>query len=71
MAYIKKYNKFNFKIGDIVLIHYWWDGMITPVEIVENIGRKYIVTHNNEYSNIQNAPDETIKKEDIIDVKRK
>jgi hypothetical protein len=67
MNYILEYNSFQLSDGDKVLTHYWYDGMISPVKILERKGRKYLVTHNIEESNIQNAPDEWIKKEDIID----
>jgi hypothetical protein len=42
--------------------------MITPVKIIEQKGHKLLVTHNNEFSKIKNAPDEFIKKSEIIDV---
>lgn len=67
MNYILEYNSFQLFDGDKVLIHYWYDGMICPVLIKERKGRKYLVTHNIEESKIQNAPDEWLKKEDIID----
>ena len=70
MSYIKKYSKFNLNVGDIVLIHYWWDGMITPVEIIEKSGRKFLISHNNKFSKIKNAPNEYILKEDVIDYKK-
>jgi len=67
MNYILEYSSFKLSPDDKVLIHYWYDGMITPVKILERKGRKYLVTHNIEDSKIQNAPDEWLKKEDIID----
>jgi hypothetical protein len=57
--------------NDIVLIHYWYNDMICPVKIIKKIGRKYEVSHNNEYSKIQNAPNETINSTEIIDLYRK
>lgn len=56
-----------YKIGDKVLIEYWYDGSITPVLISDIIGRKYKITHNIPESKIFNAPDELIKSSDVID----
>jgi len=56
-----------YKEGDIVLIEYWYNGMITTVKILEKIKRSYKVTHNISQSEIPNAPDEIIKSSDIID----
>jgi hypothetical protein len=56
-----------YKEGDIVLIEYWYNGMITCVMITNITGRKYKVTHNIPQSKIFNAPDENIKYSDIID----
>lgn len=56
-----------YKIGDLVLVEYWYNEIITVVKIIEIIGRKYKVTHNIEQSKIFNAPDEVIKYSDIID----
>jgi hypothetical protein len=56
-----------YKEGDIVLIEYWFNDMITPVKIVEKLKRSYKVTHNISQSEIFNAPDEVIKSSDIID----
>jgi hypothetical protein len=67
MNYILEFNSF-YKKGDIVLIEYWYNDMITPVKIIEQKGHKLLVTHNNEFSKIKNAPDEFIKKSEIIDV---
>ena len=67
MRILESFNKFHIDVGDKVLIHYWYDGMICPVEIKEKKGRKYLISHNIEESLIQNAPDEWIKKQDMID----
>ena len=67
MRILESFKRFSIDEGDKVLIHYWYDGMICPVKIVNKSGRKYLVTHNIEESKIQNAPDEWLKKEDIID----
>lgn len=56
-----------YKEGDIVLIEYWYNDMITPVKIIEKVKHSYKITHNIPDSKIQNAPDETIKSSDIID----
>jgi hypothetical protein len=56
-----------YKIGDIVLIEYWYNDMITPVKIT-NVNRgKYEITHNITESKIFNAPNEIISTKDIID----
>lgn len=60
-------NKNFYNNGELVLMKYWYNGMITPVEILEREGRKYRVTHNNEYSEIKNAPEELIMPYEIID----
>lgn len=56
-----------YKKGDLVLIEYWYNDMITVCEIIDIIGKKYKVSHNITQSEIKNAPDETIKSSDIID----
>lgn len=56
-----------YKEGDIVLIEYWYNGMISPVKIIEKNKRSYKVSHNIPESKIFNAPDEMIKSSDIID----
>ena len=56
-----------YKEGDLVLIEYWYNGMITPVKILEKIGRRFKVTHNISQSQIFNAPDEIVSSSDIID----
>ncbi len=66
MKFILEYSNF-YKIGDIVLIHYWYNNMITPVIIKDITKRKITISHNNKYSEIKNAPDEIIKSKDIID----
>lgn len=58
--------KNHFKEDDIVLIHYWYNGMVTPVKILKKKGRKYLISHNTEQSKIQNAPDELVKNTEII-----
>ena len=67
MNYLLEFNSF-YKKDDVVLIEYWYNNMITPVKIIEQRGNKLLVTHNNKFSKIKNAPDELIKKSDIIDV---
>lgn len=66
MNYLSEYSNF-YKEGDIVLIEYWYNSMITPVQIIERKKSKYLVRHKNNFSKIQNAPDELIKTSDIID----
>jgi hypothetical protein len=67
MNYILEYKNF-YKEGDIVIIEYWYNGMITPVSIVKQLSKRtYEVSHNNKYSKIKNAPNEIIKSSGIID----
>jgi len=61
------FKKDNFKEGDVVLIEYWYKNILTPVLIKKKIKRKFKVSHNISQSQIQNAPDEVIKKQDIVD----
>jgi hypothetical protein len=70
MKYIKLFENFKPKEGDIVLIHYWYNNMITSVKLLEKKGSKWIISHNNEYSKIKNAPNEIIKGTEIIDIYR-
>lgn len=65
MKFILEYKSF-YKEGDIVLIKYWYNRMITPVKIIESRKGKYLVSHNITESKIQNAPDELIEKTKII-----
>jgi|LakMenEpi03Aug12_release.lakeMendotaPanAssembly.Ray.scaffolds.fasta_scaffold2053223_2 hypothetical protein len=51
---------------NLVLINYWYNGMVTPVSIIEKRGNKCLVSHNVEQSKIRNAPDETVKTDDIL-----
>lgn len=53
--------------GDIVLIKYWYNDILTPVKIIEKVGRRYKVSHNVLQSDLFNAPDEFITSKDIID----
>lgn len=71
MKHILEYKKFGYDAGDEVLIHYWYNGIITQVRIIERIGRRYLVSHNVKGSKIQNAPEEYIKSTEIIDSYRK
>lgn len=69
MKYLKYLteSKNFYEKGNIVIIEYWYNGMLCPVEIIDCIGRKYKVSHNVENSKIKNAPDEVISSRDIID----
>ena len=70
MRFICEFKSF-YNEGDIVLIEYWYNDMITPVKILEKISSKsYKVSHNITQSKIQNAPDEIVKTTDIIDKHR-
>ncbi len=67
MRFICEFKSF-YNEGDIVLVEYWYNDMITPVKILEKISSKsYKVSHNISQSKIQNAPDEIVKTTDIID----
>ena len=67
MKFLNEYKSF-YKEGDIVLIEYWYNDMITPVKILEKVSsRSFKITHNISQSKIFNAPDETIKTSDLID----
>lgn len=70
MKFLLEFKSF-YNEGDIVLIEYWYNDMITPVKIVEKVSKvSHKVSHNVPNSKIQNAPDEIIKKGDIIDKAR-
>ena len=58
--------KTHFKEDDIVLIHYWYNGMVTPVKILKKKGGKYLISHNIKQSKIKNAPNELVMNTDII-----
>lgn len=64
--YIIEKSKY-YNVGDIVLIEYWYNDMICPVMIKEQIGKKYRISHNVPNSKIKNAPDEIINSSEIID----
>jgi hypothetical protein len=67
MKFILEFKSF-YNEGDIILIEYWYNDMITPVKVLEKISKSsYKVTHNIPQSKIKNAPDEIIKSSDIID----
>jgi hypothetical protein len=70
MNFILEFKNY-YKEGDIVLIEYWYNGMISPVKVIEKNKRSYKVTHNIPESKIFNAPDEIIKSSDIIDYYQK
>jgi hypothetical protein len=63
-------SKYHYKVGDLVIIEYWYNNMLTVCKIVDVIGRKYKVSHNLPESEIKGAPDEMVKSSDIIDMKR-
>ena len=67
MKFILEYKAF-YKEGDIILVEYWYNDMITPVRIIEKVSKsRFKVSHDVEGSVIRNAPDETIKKSEILD----
>ena len=67
MKFILEYKAF-YKEGDIILVEYWYNDMITPVRIIEKVSKsRFKVSHDVEGSVIRNAPDETIKTSEILD----
>lgn len=67
MKFILEYKEF-YKEGDIILVEYWYNDMITPVKIIEKVSKsRFKVSHDVEGSVIRNAPDETIKTSEILD----
>lgn len=66
MNFIFEFKEF-YKEGDIILIKYWYDEILTPVVILEKVGRKYKVSHRVPGSEIFNAPNEIISLKDIVD----
>ena len=67
MKFILEYKAF-YKEGDIILVEYWYNDMIPPVRIIEKVSKSRCkVSHDVEGSVIRNAPDETIKKSEILD----
>ena len=70
MRFLLEFKSF-YKEGDIVLVEYWYNDMVTPVKILEKLSKvSYKVSHNVSNSKIKNAPDEIVKTHDIIDFAR-
>lgn len=63
----KKYKTSSYKVGDYVLLEYWYREFLTPVKLIDKHGRKYTASHDIAESEIQNAPDEIITKDMIVD----
>lgn len=71
MQYIVEYKDF-YKIGDVILLEYWYNDMLVPVKIIEKISKsRFKVSYDVEGSDIRNAPDEVIKSSDILDKYKK
>ena len=70
MKLILEFNSFRYKVGDIVLIEYWYNGMITQCKVIDKRGGYITVSHNIKESKIFNAPDEKLKTSNIIDIYR-
>jgi hypothetical protein len=70
MKLILEFNSFRYNVGDIVLIKYWFNDMITPVKITDKRGGYVTVSHDIKESKIFKAPDEKLKTSQIIDVYR-
>ena len=56
----------DYKIGDIVLIDYWYKDITTPVKITKKTNVGYIVSHNTPASKLQGAPNEELPFSRII-----
>lgn len=70
MQFIVEFNHF-YKVDDVVLIEYWYNDMITPVRIIEQLSpRTFKVSHNIPESKISGAPNEIISSSDILDKAR-
>lgn len=82
MKFILEYKSYKptFKVGDIVLIRYWYlkeencpnelrrKIPHTPVVIKEDLGRgRFLISYDVEDSLLKGAPDEIIRKSEIID----
>lgn len=76
---MKKFNEFvneakeigtnDLMVGDVVKIRYWMTGDITPVKIISKPTKNnFIVTHKVQDSELFHAPDQEIKKSQIIGV---
>ena len=71
MRFLLEYKSF-YKEGDIVIMEYWYNDMLTPVRIIEKISKsRFKVSHDVEGSAIKDAPDEVIKTSDILDKHKK
>jgi hypothetical protein len=67
MRFIVEYKEF-YKVGDIVIIEYWYNDMLVPVKIIDKISKsRFKVSYDVEGSDIRNAPDEIIKSSEILD----
>ena len=66
MDFILEYKSF-YNVDDIVVVEYWYNGMLTPVKITERrvVKLSYHTILNN--PKIQNAPDELIALNKILD----
>jgi hypothetical protein len=70
MKFLLEFKSF-YNVGDVVLVEYWYNDMVTPVKIIEKVSKiSYKVSHDVPNSKISNAPDEIIKSSDIIDFSR-
>ena len=69
MKFILEFTNF-YKKGDVVLIKYWYNQMVTPVKIKSVRKNGYLVSHNINESKIQNAPDELLPFTKIISAYR-
>jgi hypothetical protein len=67
----KKYKTSSYKVNDYVLLEYWYGEFLTPVKLIDKHGRKFTASHDIAESEIQNAPDEMITKDMIVDHFRK
>jgi hypothetical protein len=71
MRILESYKSFNYNVGDLVYVEYWYDDHLTVCEILEKENRKYLISHDVSKSEIRNAPNEWIKIDSIVDKYRK
>ena len=60
-------NYTTYKVGDTVKIRYWLTGDITPVKLIDKPSKNFfIASHKIENTPLFNAPDQGIKKSQIL-----
>ena len=65
--FVKESKTNDYMVGDIVMIRYWLTGDICPVKLITKITKNnFIASHKVQDSQLFNAPDQEIKKSQII-----